>query len=102
MARVTWHPDALEDIDEIASFIARDAPSLGNLFARRVFDATKRLGQFPRSGREIPELGRDDIREIIVGNYRVIHHLLPGEVEVIAVVHGARRPSVVRKRTRGH
>ena len=102
MARVTWHPDALDDINEVASFIARDAPSLAKLFARRVFEATKRLGQFPRSGREIPELGRQDIREMIVGNYRVIHHLLPDEVEVIAVVHGARRPSVVRTRARGH
>jgi len=87
---VAWHQDALTDLDEIAKFIAREAPAFGRLFARRVFDATRRLSDFPRSGRVIAELGREDVREILVGNYRVIYHILPDEVEVVAVIHGAR------------
>jgi toxin ParE1/3/4 len=38
----------------------------------------------------VPELGRKDIREIIHGNYRIIYRVLPGEVEILTIHHGAR------------
>ena len=74
----------------ICLFIARDAPRYANLFADRVFRATDRLAQFPKSGRVVPEIGRDDVREVIVQSYRVIYRLLPEEVEILTVHHGAR------------
>jgi plasmid stabilization system protein ParE len=52
---------------------------------------TDRLSQFPRSGRIVPELGRDDIREVIVQSYRVIYRLRGDEVEILTVHHSARR-----------
>src|SRR5688572_20498547 len=55
---------ALDDLESVCLFIARDAPRYAELFAVRVFHATERLEQFPQSGRIVPEAGRDDIREI--------------------------------------
>ena len=49
-----------------------------------------RLSDFPNSGRLVPEDARDETREIIVGNYRVIYGILEDEVQVITVRHGAR------------
>jgi plasmid stabilization system protein ParE len=45
---------------------------------------------FPRSGRVVPEVGRDAIREIIVQHYRVVYRLRTNEVEILTVHHGAR------------
>ncbi|HLH22915.1 MAG TPA: type II toxin-antitoxin system RelE/ParE family toxin [Chloroflexota bacterium] len=90
MARVTWTDQALDDLDSICLFIARDAPRYAELFAGRVFRATEWLAQFPQSGRVVPELGRSDIREVVVQNYRVIYRLLPDEVQSLTVHHGAR------------
>ncbi len=90
MARITWHPDALADIDEISEYIASDSPRHSREFAKRVFSATERLSRYPRSGRVVPELERQDVREIIVGDYRIIYRLLPNEIEVQYVIHGAR------------
>ena len=39
----------------------------------------------------IPRLERDDLREVIVGNYRVAYKLAGDEVTIAAVHHGARR-----------
>jgi len=50
----------------------------------------ERLEVFPRAGRVVLELGRDDIHEVIVQNYRVIYRVLPNGVQILAVRHGAR------------
>jgi plasmid stabilization system protein ParE len=43
--------------------------------AERIFESTARLEEFPRFGRVAPELGRDDVREVIVGDYRVVYRI---------------------------
>lgn len=60
------------------------------LFANRVFSAVERLELFSSSGRVVPEVGREDIREILLGNYRIIYRVLPDESEILTVYHGAR------------
>jgi len=89
VADITWTDQALADVEAVCLYIARDAPRYAELFARRVFQATDRLTAFPRLGRVVPEIGRDDIREVIVQSYRVIYRLLPDEVEILTVHHGA-------------
>jgi len=91
VARVTWNDQALDDLDAICLFIARDAPRYAEVMAARVFRATDRLSEFPRSGRMVPEMGRDDIREVIVRSCRVIYRLQGDEVEILTIHHGARR-----------
>jgi plasmid stabilization system protein ParE len=90
MAEVTWTPQALEDLEAICLFIARDAPQIAAVFAERAFRATDRLAAFPYSGRVVPELNMELIREIILGNYRLIYRLNQGQVQVLTVYHGAR------------
>jgi toxin ParE1/3/4 len=100
LARISWHPDALTDIDDISSYIAQDSPRNAKLLTNRLFTATERLLRYPRSGRIAPELERDDVREVIVGDYRVIYRLLSYEIEVQHVIHGARllRPEDLAQR----
>jgi toxin ParE1/3/4 len=90
MAAVTWTDQALDDLDAVCLFIGRDAPRYAEVFAARVFRTTERLAAFPQSGRVVPEFGREDVRELIVQSYRVIYHVLPDEVEILTVHHGAR------------
>lgn len=90
MARITWTQQALDDLEAVCLFIARDAPQYAQVFAARVFRATDRLAAFPRMGRIVPEIARDDLREVIVQSYRIIYRLLPDEVEILTVHHGAR------------
>jgi plasmid stabilization system protein ParE len=56
-----------------------------------VIDATERLAVFPRSGRVIPEKGRDDLREVVVQGYRVFYRLVEDSVVILAIHHAARR-----------
>jgi plasmid stabilization system protein ParE len=90
MAEVRWTPDALEDLDAICLFIARDSPTHAAAFAHRAFQATDRLAKAPSLGRMVPELGRKEIREIILGNYRIVYTLSGNYVQIVTVHHGAR------------
>lgn len=90
MARVRWTPQAPGDLDAIAEFIAADSPHFATLFVIRVLESAERLVDFPNSGRVVPEIGDPAVREIILGNYRVIYRLRSESVEILTVYHGAR------------
>jgi addiction module RelE/StbE family toxin len=91
MARLIWTTQALEDVEAICQFIARDAPRYAQVFATQVFEAVERLQTFPESGRSVPEVGQENIREIIHGNYRIIYRLTNDVIQILTVYHSARR-----------
>jgi len=91
VAHVVWEPEARDDLDGIRRYIARDSPERARALLDRIEAVTDRLEPFPRSGRVVPEIGRDDIREVLVHGYRVIYRIEGDEVDILAVVHGARR-----------
>ena len=49
MVRINWTSQALDDLEAIWEFIARDAPRYAQLFANRVFEVVERLRDFPLS-----------------------------------------------------
>ena len=87
--KVYWTRQAREDLQEIRAFIARNAP-LTAAFARRIRESVKRAQMFPELGQVVPELGRDEIREFLHGNYRVIYRVAMGRIDILTVFHSAR------------
>jgi toxin ParE1/3/4 len=90
MAEIRWAHQAAADLEAIAEFISVDSPQYAQLFALDVLNAIERLASFPRSGRIVPELGNAAIREIVLGNYRIVYRLRKDIVEILTVYHGAR------------
>jgi plasmid stabilization system protein ParE len=90
MAEIKWTPQAADDLESIANFIAKDSPNYARLFVIDVLDAVDRLVVFPQSGRIVPELKNQTIREVIKGHYRIVYRFKAETVEVLTVHHGAR------------
>lgn len=86
MTVVRWTDQAVQDLQSIREFIERDSPRYGRLVAEHLYDATSRLETFPLSGRMVPELGRKDTRELIVGDYRIVYRV-EGELAVLLTVY---------------
>jgi plasmid stabilization system protein ParE len=40
----------------------------------------------------VPELQRDDIREVIEPPYRIMYRILADRIDVLTVFHGAQQP----------
>jgi len=80
MAEVKWTLQALDDLESICLFIGRDSPQAAAVFAQRAFRSTDPLVNFPRLGRVVPELEIENIREIILGNYRARQRVSKHEI----------------------
>lgn len=90
MKRVIWTRQAVEDVEAIKAYVARDSERYAVLLAERLVAAIERVGLFPESGRVVPEVDDVTLREVVYGNYRIVYRVLPEAVEVVTVYHGAR------------
>ena len=93
MAEVIWSPRAYADIDSIGDYYAQTAPGYAEVLLRRLLSVTERLEAFPTSGRAVPEIGDESLREVIHRNYRVvyIYSLDDDRVEILTVFHSSRQ-----------
>ena len=91
MAEVIWSLDAIEDLDQIHRYVGQHSRLAADRLAATIFASVVRLEDFPQSGRIVPEFQVSDLREVIVGEFRVIYQSQGEDVFVLAVRHGARR-----------
>mgnify|MGYP000173896561 FL=1 len=85
---IEWSPLATERVIEIAGKIALDKPDVAMEWASRIFDSAKKLREYPRLGRIVPEIQEEDYRELIEGNYRIIYLVSASKISVLTVRHG--------------
>ncbi len=88
--KIIWAPLAVERLEEEVRFIAQDKPEAAHRWTEQLLEHLDQVAAFPRSGRTVPELGREDIREIVHGSHRIIYRIVSDEVRVLAVRHLAR------------
>lgn len=90
MASVRWTVGARADLREIVDYISQDSVTYAAALAGRIVTNVGRLRRYPRLGRVVPEYQDRSLRELIVGNYRVVYRLQGQGVAVLAIVHGSR------------
>ncbi len=88
--RVEWSDFAREDLDRLAEYISRDSTFYAQQFGEKIVLATRRLGNFPESGRKIPEADNENLREIILQGYRIMYRFEADTVLILAVMHSRR------------
>ena len=85
--KIIWSPLAIDRVSEIAEYIASDSLYAAHEFVRAIFKRVEALRRFPQIGREVLEVERPDIRELIHGNYRIIYRVQPEKLYVLTVRH---------------
>ncbi len=85
---VRWTRKALENLDQIAAYIAQDNPTRASSFIGEIREKTELLAAFPGLGRP----GRvPGTRELVVhDNYVVPYRVKDNVVQIIRVQHVAR------------
>jgi len=90
VARITWTNQAVSDLEDICEFISKDSFHYAQITAQKIFSSVENLISYPELGRIVPELNNPEIREIILGSYRIIYRYKNDEVEILSVYHSAR------------
>jgi plasmid stabilization system protein ParE len=86
--KIIWSPLAIDRTSEIVEYIAMDKPSAADKWINTLFSKVKQLDSSPKSGRVVPEIGNDQFRELIYGNYRIIYRVEKKQVSILTIRHG--------------
>ena len=86
--KIIWSPLAIDRASEIAEYIAQDKPSAAEKWINTVFSKVEQLKSSPEIGRVVPEIGNDQFRELIYGNYRIIYRIEKTQISILTIRHG--------------
>lgn len=89
--KVEYSPTALFDLEDIADYIGQDNPIAAELWVERLMAAAEKVASHPRSGRAVPEADDSKIREVIVGEYRVVYRVEEKRLLALTAIEGHRR-----------
>jgi addiction module RelE/StbE family toxin len=89
--KTDFSPTAIADLEEIASYIARDNPRAAEAWVDKLVDRAELAALQPRGGRVVPEVGDPDIREVFLRTYRIIYRIDPDRILVLTIFEGHRR-----------
>ena len=87
---VVWAKRALVHFDDIGHHVAPDSPEAAERVITQLLDAGESLQSGPWRGRPVPQAERDDVRELVLGKYRMIYQVTPEVLRILAVVHRRR------------
>lgn len=73
--KIIWSPLAIDRASEIAEYIALDKPAAADNWINTLFSKVGQLMLSPKSGRVVPEIGDEQFRELIYGNYRILYRI---------------------------
>lgn len=89
--KVLWAEQAFARLAEIQSYISADDPVAATRFVGRIIERTFLLARTPRMGRIVPELPGAGLRELVLGNYRIVYRVHGAAVQVLTVFESHRR-----------
>ncbi len=87
---VVWTERALTDLEAIGDFIAMDNPVAAEKWVGVLMATAEQAARAPMSGRRVPELGRNDVREVFKRTYRIVYRVQKERVEILTVFEGHR------------
>lgn len=89
--QVHWSHKALAQLADIAEGLQVHSVEAADRLADELIAASHRLADFPLLGRVVPEGNFPQVRELFIGKYRLVYTAGDLQIEIIAVLHQARR-----------
>ncbi len=87
---IEWSPEAIEDLESIAKYIARDSEFYAKAVVTKILSTSKNIKDQSLIGRIVPELNEVNIRERFIYSYRLIYKIEETRILIVAIIHGKR------------
>ncbi|MFH7321511.1 type II toxin-antitoxin system RelE/ParE family toxin [Desulfurivibrio sp. D14AmB] len=88
--KLQWSDTAVRDLISIRRYIAEDKPTAAKTWVERLKSRAKNARHSPWSGRIVPELANENIREFIEGRYRIVYQVHENHVSILTVFEAHR------------
>lgn len=89
--KILWTENAIQDLHAIKDFISQDSPERAADWLQELFDRGENLSHFPKRGRVVPEFSQENLRELLIENYRLVYRVKPTSIEILTVFEGHRQ-----------
>ncbi len=66
MVKIVWISRAIQDLNEISEYIAKDSSKYADLIADKIFDKTQILKEFPEVRSNYPAINSSDLSQILI------------------------------------
>lgn len=83
--RIIWSPLAANRLEEIFEYISNDNPIAAEKLVENIFKKIETLTKYSKCGRIVPEIGRNEIREIFEKEYRIIYRIDKKRISVLTI-----------------
>jgi len=82
---------SIADLKEIFDFIAEDSIRYATITSNTIYQRVQPIMDNPLIGRIVPEFNRKLVKELIVGNYRIIFRIKSdAQVDILRIYHTGR------------
>ena len=92
--KVVWSLAALDELESIADFIAVDSARNAKQFVEEALHSAASLTLYPLRGRHSSVSRDPSIRELFLGQYRLMYRVENDHVIIRNVLHMARQPGL--------
>ena len=91
MVQINWTFQAKEDLKSIMEFISKDSKQFAKLQILRIKYRTRIFNSQFYLGKIVPEIDKQNIRELVEGRYRIIYKIVfKNQIDILTVHHSAR------------
>ena len=86
--KLFWTETAKQDLLAVKRYIAIDNSVAAKRWVKRLRERARKALHAPLAGRAVPEFSREDIRELIEGNYRIVYQVFADRLVILTVFEG--------------
>ena len=91
MVKIVWTELSRDDLKDIFDYIAEDSKRYASITVNKIYNRAQDIVDNPYVGRIVPEFNIKSIREVIMGNYRIVYKIISDyQVDILRVYHSAR------------
>lgn len=92
MVKINWTQLAISDLNGVYEYIAKDSSRYAQITVNKIHSHVDSLKKQPYSGRIVPEFEDKSIKELIIGNYRIVHFIVSEyQIDILRIYHSARK-----------
>lgn len=95
---IKWSPEAVEDLEQIVEYIEKDSEYYATAVVSETLNIVQKIEEYPLSGRKVPEIDDEKIREYLLYSYRIIYQIQEHYILIVAIIHGKRQIENIKNR----
>jgi toxin ParE1/3/4 len=89
--KVAWSYVALGNLIEANKYISNENPEAARKVINDIYETGNKIKEFPEKGRIVPEIRRNNIREVFCFEYRIIYRIESKRIFILTVRHMKQR-----------